>query len=317
MQNPKVSIIVPIYNVEKFIKKCLITLFEQDYQNIEYIFINDATPDKSMNIFADVLKNYPNRQNDVILINHNINLGLCKTRMEGLSKTSGKFIVCVDSDDWVEKDMISSLVKKIVCENADIVMCDYYKVGSRKNYKKRDYFKNFSYEKRVDYIAKLLSGKIPISYLPAQIIKKELYDNILFPKISFLEDLMTTIQLILKAKSIKHLEKALYYYNRNNDISITKSKNINQKTVNDIKNFTDDAEIFLKNNNIFDEVKDALYFGTVSRVFMRLKTFSDKLKFKKILSQVSKEACDIKYIKNHPCLEKKEKILLQILFKFF
>lgn len=316
MENKKISIIIPIYNSEKYIEKCLISIFEQDYQNIEYIFINDATQDKSIEILKALLTKYPKRQNSTIIINHDVNLGAGKSRLDGFLKSTGDYIMWVDSDDWVEKNIVSMLLKKAVAENADIVTCDYYKIGTKKSYKKRNHFENFSYKNRANYIAKLLSGEIPISYLPAQIAKKNLYDNILFPKISFLEDLMVYIQILLKAKNIKYVDKALYYYNRNNPSATTKSKNITSKNIEDIKIFTENAENFLKNNNIFDQTKDALYFGTISRIYMRLKTISDKFKFKKILEEVSKDACDIKYIKNHPLLRKMEKILLQLIFKY-
>lgn len=316
MNDKKVSIIIPIYNCEKFIEKCLISVFEQDYKNIEYIFINDASKDNSIKILKNTLKNYPNIK-DCIIINHDINLGAGKSRMDGFLKSSGDYIIWVDSDDWVEKDMVSTLLQTAINENADIVTCDYYKIGSRKSYKKRDHFKDFSSKNKINYIAKLLSGEIPISYLPAQIVKKELYNDIFFPKISFLEDLMITIQLIPKAKKIAYVNKALYYYNRNNPQATTKSKNITLKNIEDIKAFTDNAQEFLKENHIFNQTKDALYFGTISRIYMRLKTFNDKLKFKKILNKISKNTCDIKYIKNHPLLKKREKILLQLIFKYF
>ena len=88
MKNYDVSIIVPIYNVEKFIEKCAITLMEQDYQNIEYIFVNDCTPDNSMQVLSDTLAKYPNRKDDIKIINNAQSSGPSITRKNGLGSLS-------------------------------------------------------------------------------------------------------------------------------------------------------------------------------------------------------------------------------------
>ncbi len=105
MKNYDVSIIVPIYNVEKFIAKCAITLMEQDYKNIEYIFVNDCTPDNSMQVLSDTLTKYPNRKDDIKIINNAQNSGSSITRKNGLDIANGEYILFIDSDDWVELNM--------------------------------------------------------------------------------------------------------------------------------------------------------------------------------------------------------------------
>ena len=87
MKNYDVSIVVPVYNVEKFIEKCTITLMEQDYQNIEYIFVNDCTPDNSMQVLSDTLTKYPNRKDDIKIINNRQNIGSIITRKNGLGSS--------------------------------------------------------------------------------------------------------------------------------------------------------------------------------------------------------------------------------------
>ena len=88
MKNYDVSIVVPVYNVEKFIEKCAITLMEQDYENIEYIFVNDCTPDNSMQVLYDTLAKYPNRKDDIKIINNTQNSGSNITRKNGLGSLS-------------------------------------------------------------------------------------------------------------------------------------------------------------------------------------------------------------------------------------
>ena len=122
MSNPLVSIIVPVYNAENFIEKCAATLFEQDYDNIEYIFVNDCTPDNSIKVLNRVIENFPNRKDNIKIINKLKNEGLPQARKTGLENSNGKYIMHVDSDDWVELDMVSSLVKEAIKTDADMVI---------------------------------------------------------------------------------------------------------------------------------------------------------------------------------------------------
>ena len=119
------TIIVPVYNVENFIEKCATTLFEQDCENIEYIFVNDCTPDNSIEILKSVIKKFPDRKNDIKIINKKINERLGQARKTGIENATGEYLIHIDSDDWVEPDMISSLYSKAEEANADIVCCDY------------------------------------------------------------------------------------------------------------------------------------------------------------------------------------------------
>ena len=88
---PIVSIIVPLYNVEKYIERCAISLFEQSYPNIEYVFVNDCTPDKSINVLGRVVGRYPNRSSQTKIINHDRNRGVAVSRNTGLDHCTGEF----------------------------------------------------------------------------------------------------------------------------------------------------------------------------------------------------------------------------------
>ena len=102
---PKVSVIVPIYKVEPFIERCARSLFEQTLDDIEYIFVNDCTPDKSMEVLSRVLEDYPGRKEQVRIITMPVNSGLPKVRRAGLEVASGDYIIHCDSDDWVDRTM--------------------------------------------------------------------------------------------------------------------------------------------------------------------------------------------------------------------
>ena len=123
-QTPKVSMLVPIYGVEKFIERCAISLFEQTYQNIEYIFVNDCTKDDSINVLERVINRYPNRKPFVRIINHKQNKGLAGARNTAVSNATGEFIMHVDSDDYVDKEIVRKAIDKQLRSDADIVVIE-------------------------------------------------------------------------------------------------------------------------------------------------------------------------------------------------
>ena len=120
----KVSVLVPIYGVEQYIERCARSLFEQTYPNLEYVFVNDRTPDRSVEILRQVMEDYPKRKDAVIIIDHETNRGLAAARNTCLDNASGEFVSCVDSDDWLELDAIEQLVKKQQETDSDIVSGD-------------------------------------------------------------------------------------------------------------------------------------------------------------------------------------------------
>ena len=122
---PLVSILIPIYGVEKFIERCAISLFEQSYQNIEFIFVNDCTKDNSINILNDVIARYPERKSFVKIITHEKNKGLAGARNTALDNALGDFVMHIDSDDYVNKDLVTLAVSKQIATGADIVLTDF------------------------------------------------------------------------------------------------------------------------------------------------------------------------------------------------
>ena len=109
--NPKVSILVPVYGVEKYIERCARSLFEQTYKNIEFIFINDCTKDNSIKVLEDTLKDYSTIGENVIIVEHEYNKGLAGARNTGVSNASGEFILWVDSDDSIDRSAVEKLIK--------------------------------------------------------------------------------------------------------------------------------------------------------------------------------------------------------------
>lgn len=264
MKNYDVSIIVPIYNVEKFIAKCVTTLMEQDYRNIEYIFVNDCTPDNSMQVLSDTLAKYPNRKEDIKIINNTQNSGSSITRKNGLDIANGEYILFIDSDDWVELNMVSSMLKKAKETNADIVCCDYFVNFQNKEIKKiyLKQYKNILIDKE-KILIDIVKGSID-GFLCLKLIKRSLYNNVEFPKFSYLEDCYLTTQLFYYAENIKYVQKYLYHYNQINSYSIT-TNSVNKNLQNDLKQYFDKMNSFLEYKNL-QSLKEYLYISVIYAV---------------------------------------------------
>ena len=122
MDYPLVSIVIPVYNVELYIEQCAKSLFEQTYQNLEFLFIDDASKDNSIQIVQNLIKDYPNRQSQLKIITHSINQGVGTTKKDGILSANGEFILEIDSDDYIETNTVELLIEKAIIEQADIVV---------------------------------------------------------------------------------------------------------------------------------------------------------------------------------------------------
>ena len=121
---PKVSVIIPIYGVEKYIERCARSLFEQTLDDIEYIFVDDCSPDKSIDILNMVIADYPTKISNIRIIHHKKNAGLPIARQSGWKVATGEYIANCDSDDWVDLDLYEKMYNTAVSQTADIVVCD-------------------------------------------------------------------------------------------------------------------------------------------------------------------------------------------------
>ena len=121
----KVSVLVPIYGVEKYIGQCAKTLFAQTYADIEYVFVDDCTPDRSIEVLQQILAEYPQRKNQVRIIRHEHNRGLGAARKTAFDATTGDFVLNVDSDDHLPLDAVEKLVACQQQTGADIVSGSY------------------------------------------------------------------------------------------------------------------------------------------------------------------------------------------------
>lgn len=122
---PKVSVIIATYKAEPWIERCARSLFGQTLDNIEFIFVDDCSPDKSINVMRRVLEEYPNRKTQVRVIRHKVNQGVAAARKTGMRASKGEYIIHCDPDDWVELNMYETMYNQAKATNSDIVMCNF------------------------------------------------------------------------------------------------------------------------------------------------------------------------------------------------
>ena len=213
MSQPLVSVLVPIYNVEKYIERCARSIFEQAYENLEIIFVNDCTPDNSVGVLRKVLAEYPNRIAQTQIINHEKNLGLAGARLTGLKTSTGKYIQNIDSDDYIDKNMISEMVALAEQEKADITICDFMYVYTNK---KEHIYVNPPLDP-LSCLECVLVG-IVHSSVCNKLIRRDLFINNRihqFVGLDLREDFSVLYKLVYYCKRIAYLPKAYYYYRQN------------------------------------------------------------------------------------------------------
>lgn len=245
---PQVSVIVPIYNVEKYIERCVRSLFEQTLEDIEFIFVNDCTPDNSMAILEKVMKDYPERERQVKITHHLKNQGLPVARNSGMALATGEYIVHCDSDDWVERDMYEKMYRKAVDTDADIVGCDFY----YEYYNNRQYYgQNFDISPE-NCCQNLLLNKKMLPCIWSRLVKRSLYmvhQISFFPGINMGEDFIVSLKLHTYARKIISIHEGLYHYVQYNSNSIVQQ--ISLKQINDIENAHHEIEKFFREKNLY------------------------------------------------------------------
>ena len=208
---PKVSIVIPVYKVEKYIAECAKSLFEQTLDDIEYIFVNDCTPDKSIEVLLEVLQRYPNRKQQVKIIHHKKNSGAAMARKNGILSATGEYIIHCDSDDWTDSKMYQTLYQKAKDENLDIVICQYFE-------KRTDSSTLVSHQLGNNPKSKIISTPIYCS-LCNKLVRRDIIDwnNLLYPNHHMMEDAVLCAQMFYSAQKVGYVNQPLYYYRINDD----------------------------------------------------------------------------------------------------
>lgn len=300
---PQISVIVPIYNVAKYIEKCVCSLMEQTLDDIEYIFVNDCTPDNSIEILQKTLDRYPNRKVSCKIIHHEINKGLTSTRNTGLAIATGEYIAHCDSDDWVEKTMYEELYYKAKKENADVVYSNINMVFPHSS--QIHNAANFSKDKTIlmkNYISSIWS------VLWNFIAKRELYEinNLKSPThLCYCEDFWLSVRLFHFANKIEYINKAFYNYNRLNKGSIT--HNLNNRTEKQEQTAYLETIEFFKEQGLLEEYEQELSWRILKS---KQELVLDSSRHKEFLEMFPTSH---KYIWTCPYINKKLKIMMWML----
>ena len=218
----KVSVIIPVYNAQDYLERCVDSLMSQTLQEIEYVFVEDCPTDGSHEVLMSALEKYPQRRDDVVIIRHERNMGVASSRNDGNEAATGEFLIHCDSDDWVEPTMYEKMYRKVSETGAEICICDFFmedKEGVRTMHPKIDC--SASHEKVVaDYIGWVWNT------LWSAMVSRNVYrrSNVRIPeKLSFTEDFYLLVQLFQNAGKITSVDEPLYHYNRQNASSIVHS----------------------------------------------------------------------------------------------
>lgn len=206
----KVSVIIPVYGVEKFIQRCAESLFDQTLKDVEYIFVNDCTKDRSMDILSTVIDRYPERKDQVTILAHEQNKGLAGARNTGLARASGEYVFHCDSDDFVEPTMLEKMYNAAKTTGSDIVYSDFY-ISFDKNER---YMGNPEYSTAHDLLCRGFLGGHTKYNVWNKLVRRSIYlDNgLLFPEGHNMGEDMTMIMAAACADKVVHVPEALYHY---------------------------------------------------------------------------------------------------------
>lgn len=257
-----VSVVIPIYNVEHYLDKCIESVAKQTYGKIEIILVNDGSNDNSDQIMNDWEK-----RDDRVKCFYKENGGLSDARNYGLKQSSGEFVMFVDSDDFIELDTIELMINSIYDNNSDISVCDMkYIYDDRVTFATGGDFKceSFTDNKNIIFINNSACNKL---------YKKSLFDDIEFPVGMWYEDLATIPILLSKAKSVSKVNKSLYcYVQRGGSIAHTITDKVFDiyKAINIIDNYC-------KNDNLGEEIKKLYIHHGLFLTTLRIKDSADDI----------------------------------------
>lgn len=219
-----ISIIIPVYKVEKYLEKCIQSLINQTYENLQIILVDDGSPDNC----GKICDEYAKKDHRIEVI-HKSNGGLSDARNKGLEIAKGEYIGFIDSDDYIESDMYEVLYNLLKQYNADVSICNFYTVSQGKIAIKNaeNGIKEYN---RIEILKEVLLDNNIQSYAWNKLYKKELFDEIKYPVGKKYEDIGTTFYLLEKCNKVVVTGKPEYYYINRQDSIVN---NVTETTITD------------------------------------------------------------------------------------
>lgn len=237
-----ISVIIPVYGVERFVEKCVRSLMEQTLtESVEFIFIDDATPDRSMSIIDRVTAEYPHRKEQIRILHHAVNKGLPAARNTGLDAAAGEYVVHFDSDDFADRQMLRLMAETVRNENIDLAWCDLFL-----SFEKRErLMATPSFTTADDALRGMLSGAMKYNVWN-KIARRSLYtDNgIRFPEGHGMGEDMTMLMVAACAEKVAHINTPLYHYMKLNGEAFTNNA-LDRRKINDIIHNVDRTSQFI------------------------------------------------------------------------
>ncbi len=225
----KISVIIPFYNVSSFVGRCTQSLMDQTIKDVEFIFVDDASPDNSRDIIESVVGRHPDRV--VRVLTHEANKGLPAARNTGMAAATGEYIYHCDSDDWLEESMLEKMYVSAKKNDADMVYCDYF-LSFQENER---LLRNPDYRTGEELLKRgFMSGASKYNVWNKLVRRSLYYDNgIFFPEGHSMGEDMTIMMLASCAKSVARVPEGLYHYVRTNQGAMTQS--FSQRQLDDIR----------------------------------------------------------------------------------
>jgi len=219
----KISVIVPVYNIEKCVDRCVKSIVNQTYSNLEIILIDDGSTDKS----GELCDKWASLDNRIIVL-HKENEGLSDARNSGLDIATGEYIGFVDGDDWIAEDMYSYLYSITKATDADIAICGHYIVMDQGEVIENSVCDiNIREYESVDAVWMLIQDELLHSYAWDKLYRRQLFDKIAYPSKCYDEDMFTTYRLFIKAnKVVCGCELKYYYFQRSDSILQTRGEKL-------------------------------------------------------------------------------------------
>lgn len=311
--NEMITIIIPIYNLEKYIEKCIESVLDQTYTNIEIILIDDGSSDKSL----EICNRYSKRDKRIKIL-HQENKGVSSARNLGIKKARGKYIIFIDGDDYIERTMLETLYCNLINNNADISICEFLYVDEEKNKRKRVNDNEIILLNKQEFYRYLIDTKYFCGYLFNKLIRIDLIINergitLFDEEIHVCEDLLFLASIAKNVRKVIYTTQAYYYYVQRENSTIKQLYTYKRLTnFNALKKV---IEIY-KNENIDVDMEFELRFlkFTSEALFLMqyLKIKDDILK--KQIKEKSKEYYK-KYRKNRN-INKKERLKIKLEFYF-
>lgn len=243
-QSIRVSILMPIFKVEQYLEKALDSVFTQTYQNIDFVFVNDCSPDNSFQVLKNTIDKHGIDESRYKIIIHEKNEGIAKSRADCLMNAEGEYVLFVDSDDWIEPEMVETMLDATDNGQIDIVGSDIKSddINGKSKYHHENYAKTChgNLIRCLNYDINTVLWKL--------LIRKDLFNNFSISPIDIGEDYIISIKLYYYAMNFCSIDKAYYHYVQYNEnrLSFKRLKSINDhiKCVCEIEKFLRDEGVY-------------------------------------------------------------------------